>query len=601
MSVEQYSLVAHDWLNLGFIINDLAQRVVGQELHPTSSPTFGSGTITGNLDIGGDLVVTGDLAISGLTETRVLFAGADGVISDDAGLTYALATDILTAGTYNATDEDNVLQIDGTTVFKTGPFGEKNLFIGNNVGDVTLGGASVRNLGIGQNVFISLTTAKDNVALGDLTLQKLTSGVENFALGSNTLKELTTGDDNVVIGTSCLTSVEGGRRNVAIGALIMSLPGTALTSNNVLIGYFSGRGVTGSNNVFLGGFSGANQRANADLLIIDNQDRGSIAAELTDCLIYGVFNSTVTSQTLRFNVGNLSVVSGTPYQYLINDTHEDSDGGRESRIYFKGEQSGGELTTLVMQEVGHDGAVDDEKGYWDLFVNDGDDGNSPTKQFRIQSTGDWVINKTSGVGIKVDLAAPTFGFADIIGDQFSKNTGATKPTLTTYNGTVQAWQFSDGDEAYLSFHIPHDYVPGSDIHLHVHWSQTSATATGGTLDFKYFAIYAKGWNQVSGSTFTSTPITATFSTIDINDGDSGLSQYQHFLTEVTISAATATGALFDRDDFEPDGVIELTLEMDANNLTNSGAVLDPFIHYVDIHYQSTSLIGTKSREPNFYA
>ena len=212
-----------------------------------------------------------------------------------------------------------------------------------------------------------------------------------------------------------------------------------------------------------------------------------------------------------------------------------------------------------------------------------------------------VLSKAAGRGIKVDFATPTFGFADIIGDQFSKNTGPTKPTLATYNGVINAWQFGDGDEAYMSFHIPHDYVPGTDIHLHIHWSQTSATATGGTLDFKYTGIYAKSHNQASGSTFTSTPITATFSTIDINDGGGGLNQYQQFLTEVTISAATATAALFDRDDFEPDGVIELTFEMDANNLTNSVAVLDPFIHFVDIHYQTTGLIGTKDKAPDFYA
>lgn len=208
-----------------------------------------------------------------------------------------------------------------------------------------------------------------------------------------------------------------------------------------------------------------------------------------------------------------------------------------------------------------------------------------------------IIDKALGNGIKVDSLDPTFGFADLLGDQFSKNTGATKPTLTTYNGVVQGWQFGNGDEAFVSFHIPHDYVMGTDIHLHIHWSQTSATATGGTLDFKYTGIYSKGHNQAS---FTLTPKTATFSSIDINDGGSGLDQYRQHLTEVTISAATATAALFDRDDLEPDGVIEMTFEMDANNLTNSGSVLDPFIHFVDIHYQTNSVVGTKSRTPDFY-
>jgi hypothetical protein len=80
-----------------------------------------------------------------------------------------------------------------------------------------------------------------------------------------------------------------------------------------------------------------------------------------------------------------------------------------------------------------------------------------------------------------------------------------------------------------------------------------------------------------------------------------LNQYQHHLTEVVISGASATAALFDRDDFEPDGVIEITLEMDSNNLTNSGAVLDPFIHYADLHYQTTGVMGTKDKAPDFYS
>jgi hypothetical protein len=47
MAVEQYSLVSGDWINLEAIINDLTQRVVGQALNPTSSPSFAGFTLTG--------------------------------------------------------------------------------------------------------------------------------------------------------------------------------------------------------------------------------------------------------------------------------------------------------------------------------------------------------------------------------------------------------------------------------------------------------------------------------------------------------------------------------------------------------------------------
>lgn len=65
-------------------------------------------------------------------------------------------------------------------------------------------------------------------------------------------------------------------------------------------------------------------------------------------------------------------MTGTaPYLTLHNSTHEDSDGGRESRLNFKGEQSGGEETTLARIEAGHDGTGDDQLGRIVDYVNTG--------------------------------------------------------------------------------------------------------------------------------------------------------------------------------------------------------------------------------------
>lgn len=79
MSVEQYSLVAHDWLNLEFIINDLASRVIGQELGPGSSPTF----------VG--------LTLTGLTDDSIIFVDNNGVLSENnTNLNWDDVNDILT-------------------------------------------------------------------------------------------------------------------------------------------------------------------------------------------------------------------------------------------------------------------------------------------------------------------------------------------------------------------------------------------------------------------------------------------------------------------------------------------------------------------------
>ena len=52
----------------------------------------------------------------------------------------------------------------------------------------------------------------------------------------------------------------------------------------------------------------------------------------------------------------------------------DADGGRDGKITFKGEQSGGEESTLAQIQSAHDGASDDEKADLIFKTNDGSDG-----------------------------------------------------------------------------------------------------------------------------------------------------------------------------------------------------------------------------------
>ena len=72
---------------------------------------------------------------------------------------------------------------------------------------------------------------------------------------------------------------------------------------------------------------------------------------------------------------------------LHNRTHEDTEGGRESNLTFKGEQSGGEISTLAQIQASHDGTADDEKADLIFKTNDGSDGASPTERMRISSDG----------------------------------------------------------------------------------------------------------------------------------------------------------------------------------------------------------------------
>lgn len=82
----------------------------------------------------------------------------------------------------------------------------------------------------------------------------------------------------------------------------------------------------------------------------------------------------------------IEIDNAAPYITFKNNTEEDTAGGRETRLIFEGEQSGGEISTLVQIEASHDGTADDEKGKLIIAVNDGNDGASPTTAVTIDSS-----------------------------------------------------------------------------------------------------------------------------------------------------------------------------------------------------------------------
>lgn len=175
--------------------------------------------------------------------------------------------------------------------------------------------------------------------------------------------------------------------------------------------------------------------------------------------------------------------------------------------------------------------------------------------------------------------------------QLKTRAGAANPTDAIYVGTMRNLQFAVNDEVTINFHIPHDYVPGSDIFLHPHWSHTATTVTGGSLTWGYEMIYAKGHNQAA---FPGTSVSGTFTS------PASITQRQHIITDYQISAASPSASQIDSDELEPDGILIVRFYLSANNITVSGGgVPAPFVHFVDIHYQTTNL-PTKQRAPNFY-
>lgn len=201
-----------------------------------------------------------------------------------------------------------------------------------------------------------------------------------------------------------------------------------------------------------------------------------------------------------------------------------------------------------------------------------------------------VITKTSGEGIRVDIQSPTFPWHDIIGDVRPKTTGAGTPAAATYiGGQIQQYRFVANDICDFLYHVPHDYLPGSDVHLHVHWSHNGTDITGDAV-FTYYATYAKGHNQDNFDAEVTGTI--TYATTDITTTP----RYRHRIDEVQLSTSGGSASQIDTDNIEPDGLILVRINLTTLPTITAGSL---FVHTSDIHYQSTG-IGTKQKEPDFY-
>ena len=175
-------------------------------------------------------------------------------------------------------------------------------------------------------------------------------------------------------------------------------------------------------------------------------------ASASDVLDFETFNEftlvdqdlttpTLTGATLKSNVT------------LKNDTEEDTDGGRESTLIFKGEQSGGEISTLAEIQASHDGTADDEKGDLIFRTNDGSDGSSPTERLRLDSVG--------SLGLGTSIPASSSAGVYLTGG------GATYSTSSTYrydmvnaylDTSASAWKYIGNGVATQIYQANGDFV-----------------------------------------------------------------------------------------------------------------------------------------------
>lgn len=201
----------------------------------------------------------------------------------------------------------------------------------------------------------------------------------------------------------------------------------------------------------------------------------------------------------------------------------------------------------------------------------------------ISSGGDMILPNTSGVGIKVDETTPVFGWKDLVGNVGVRQGGGTVPLFNSYLAGIYQYQIMDnGDEVFFEFHIPHDYVPNTDMFIHTHWS--TILSAGGNATWEFVVLYANGYNQGAFNT-TSATLTVTSA--------ASPTPYQHLISEIQFTSASPSTTRIDRSKIEIDGLILVRVK--CTTLPNR----QPFLHYVDLHYQSTQL-ATKGRNIPFY-
>ncbi len=214
-------------------------------------------------DMPGGSTITG-------TDTHVLFFdGADNP-AGDAGMTYNKTTDTLT-----------VVKVNGLTF--SGNDTDFNTFVGKDAGLNVVSGAT-NNTFIGDSAGKGgvVTNASDyNVAVGKDAMLSLTTGNRNTAVGVQALGLNATGTYNTAFGLNALYQ-NLGNTNTAFGT--ESLATNSTGSGNVALGYFAGYYETASNSFY-----------------VDNQDRTDLAGGKAGSLLYGTFNATPASQTLRIN------------------------------------------------------------------------------------------------------------------------------------------------------------------------------------------------------------------------------------------------------------------------------------------------------------
>ena len=152
--------------------------------------------------------------------------------------------------------------------------------------------------------------------------------------------------------------------------------------------------------------------------------------------------------------------------------------------------------------------------------------------------------------------------------------GVSDPTIVSWQpagagGTFKVYAFQTGDEGFFTIQIPHRYMYGTDMYIHLHWTPNDrgAAEAGKTVAWKVDYSLA-----MVGEAFPSS------TTVDLTDTCDGIDNLHQRTVEILISGAGIT---------DMSAMFVCRVYRDAGD-TWAGVVAaqSPLLLEVDIHFQS---------------
>lgn len=155
----------------------------------------------------------------------------------------------------------------------------------------------------------------------------------------------------------------------------------------------------------------------------------------------------------------------------------------------------------------------------------------------------------------------------------ARTVGANPATLEVFRDGLRAWRFDNGaslKEIFLSAQLPHGYLEGSDIKLHVHLAHIEGSDNGNVV-WKCEYSWASNLEALPASS------TATSSPVAVLAAD----QYKPMITP--LATITGTGKKIS-------SLLLLRLYRDPTD-ANDTSTANVYLLEADIHYQSDG-VGT---------